>query len=49
MLGYDEYNRDGDHAPEREVQNWSGFPGSRIDPPGPGKTVTFFPVGARRA
>lgn len=29
----------------REDENWSsGHPGSRIDPLGTGKSVTFFPV-----
>lgn len=47
LLGHDEYDGDGDHTPEWESINWSsGLPGSRIDPLGPGKTVTFFPVGA---
>ena len=33
-----------------EGENWSsGLPGSRIDPLGPGKSVTFFPVRTRLA
>ena len=48
-LGDDKYET-ADHAPEREGANWSsGHPGSRIDPLGPGKSVTFFPVDARLA